>query len=130
MSDRNLVLLAGGVGGGRMARALVAAGAAPRVVVNVGDDATIHGVHVSADIDTVMYTLAGIEGPQGWGIADDTWTLMGHLENLGLDTAFRLGDRDFANCLARTQMIDSGSSLSDAVEWLRKNLGVEVPVVP
>ncbi|NNK92074.1 MAG: 2-phospho-L-lactate transferase [Acidimicrobiia bacterium] len=130
MSDRNPTLLSGGVGGARMARALVEAGVAPTIIVNVGDDDVIHGVHVSADIDTVAYTLAGIQGSQGWGIADDTWTMMDHLSALGIDTSFRLGDRDLAFCLARTEMLRAGATLSDAVSWLTATLGIRPTLMP
>jgi len=60
------------------------------VVVNVGDDDYMYGAHVAADLDTVTYTLAGIEGPDGWGITDDTFKVMDRLSTLGTDTAFRL----------------------------------------
>jgi LPPG:FO 2-phospho-L-lactate transferase len=105
-SYRNLstTLLAGGVGGARMARgfAAVLSPADLTVIVNVGDDDTIYGVHVSADVDTMVYTLAGIESEHGWGIRGDTFALMEHLGALGVDATFRLGDRDFAHCLFRT----------------------------
>lgn len=126
------VLLTGGVGGARAARSLnrVFAGGRLTVVGNVGDDELIHGVHVSADLDTVLYTLAGIEGPHGWGIAGDSFTVMDHLETLGVDTTFRLGDRDLATCLFRTGLLASGNRLSDITEQIRLALGVETRVLP
>jgi len=82
------------------------------VVVNVGDDTERYGVYVSPDPDTVLYTLAGVEGPHGWGRMDDTMTVMDQLSRLGLDTSFSLGDSDLGLCLARTIMLSEGQSLS------------------
>ena len=113
MSYRNLraVLLAGGVGGARMARALAAVLPPGQltVVVNVGDDDDIYGVRVCADLDTVLYTAAGMEGPAGWGVAGDTFEVMDQLEAAGIDTSFRLGDRDLGHCLARTLHLEEGT---------------------
>ena len=100
------------------------------VIVNVGDDEEVYGVRVSADLDTVSYTLAGIEGPQGWGVADDTFTVMENLSRLGVDTAFRLGDRDLAVCLRRTGDLDAGTSLSESTAGLTTALGVACRVLP
>ena len=83
------------------------------VVVNVGDDDTIYGLSVSPDLDTVLYTLAGVEGPNGWGRARDTMVLMGHLAELGLDTRFRLGDADAAVNLYRTMRLAAGDPLHE-----------------
>ena len=82
------------------------------VIVNVGDDDIIHGAHVAADLDTVAYTLAGMEGEAGWGRAGDTWTVMDEMARIGVDTSFRLGDLDLANCLRRTAMLRAGIPLS------------------
>ncbi len=126
------VLLTGGVGGARAARSIrrVFEGERLTVVGNVGDDESIHGVHVSADLDTVLYTLAGIEGPHGWGIEGDYFTVMDHLETLGIDTTFRLGDRDLATCLFRTGMLASGHTLSDITDQIRSTLGIETRILP
>ncbi len=125
-------LLAGGVGGARLARGLAAI--LPdedlTIVVNVGDDERIYGVHVAADLDTVTYTLAGIEGPLGWGIVDDTFNVMAGLETLEVDTSFRLGDRDLALCLRRTQMLDDGVPLSMVTDKIRSALGVGPTILP
>ena len=131
---RNLrvTVLAGGVGGARMARALAAVLPVERltVVVNIGDDDDVYGVRVCADLDSVLHTLAGIEGPDGWGIAGDTFTVMDHLAALGADTTFRLGDRDLAGCLLRTSMLRAGRTLSEATAVLRRAVGVGVDVLP
>ena len=113
-----VTLLSGGVGGGRMARALDLAGADLTVVVNVGDDAATHGLHVCPDLDTVMYTLAGAEGPEGWGLADDTLRVMDTLAWLGADTTFRIGDRDLATNLYRSAALSEGRRLSEVTAEL------------
>ena len=126
------VLLTGGVGGARGARSLkqVFGDDHLTVIGNVGDDELVHGVHVSADLDTVLYTLAGIEGPFGWGINGDSFAAMDQLETLGVDTTFRIGDRDLATCLFRTGMLASDHSLSDITEQIRAALGIETRVLP
>jgi LPPG:FO 2-phospho-L-lactate transferase len=100
------------------------------VIVNVGDDDTIYGAYVSADLDTVLYTLAGIQGPHGWGITDDTFHVMGHLADIGVDISFRLGDRDLANCLARTAALDDGVALSKVTLRSAVALGVATRLLP
>ena len=115
-----------------MARALSSAVASDRltVVVNVGDDDYMYGAHVAADLDTVTYTLAGIQGPHGWGIADDTFRVMEELTRRGIDTSFRLGDRDLATCLYRTAALTAGRSLSMTTEEITRSLGIEIRVLP
>jgi LPPG:FO 2-phospho-L-lactate transferase len=127
-----LALLSGGVGGARAARALAAAVPDTHLTVigNVGDDDVRYGVHVSADLDTIVYTLAGMEGPHGWGLADDTFSVMDRLAALGENTTFRLGDRDFANCLWRTIRLAEGAPLSATVTRLAETLGLSVRVAP
>lgn len=100
------------------------------VVVNVGDDDVIHGVHVAADLDTVMYTLAGIEGEHGWGRRDDGWSVMAEVERLGGDTSFRLGDLDLATCLLRTDALRAGRPLSAITAELCTAHGVGPTVIP
>ena len=127
-----VALLAGGVGGARLARGLAAVCPveALTVVVNVGDDDEIHGLAVSPDLDTVVYTLAGIEGPEGWGIRDDTWSVMSHLGGLGADVRFRIGDRDMATNLLRTLRLRRGARLSEVTGELAAALGVAHRVTP
>lgn len=101
------------------------------VVVNVGDDTKRYGVYVAADPDTVLYTLAGVVGPNGWGRARDTHKVMETLATMGIDTSFTLGDKDLALCLARTEMLDSGMQLSDATAALQLGLGIDdVQILP
>lgn len=113
-----------------MARGLAAVAADLTVIVNVGDDEEIYGVHVSADIDTVVYTLAGREGPNGWGLAGDTFETMDRLAGLGLDTSFRLGDADLATCLARTAALRQGTPLSRITATLADRFGVTPRILP
>jgi len=110
--DLPVVMLSGGVGGARLARGLDAVCADLTVVVNVGDDELIYGLSVSPDLDTVLYTLAGIEGPVGWGVAGDSFDVMEHLGALGIDNRFRIGDRDLATNLYRTAQLAAGVPLS------------------
>ncbi|HEY7438742.1 MAG TPA: 2-phospho-L-lactate transferase [Acidimicrobiia bacterium] len=110
-----LVALAGGVGAARFLRGLVreVPPADITVIVNTGDDDVFHGLRVCPDLDTVTYTLAGAEHPeQGWGLAGETFAVMDAIERYGQDTWFRLGDRDLATHLYRTQRLGAGATLS------------------
>lgn len=101
------------------------------VVVNVADDTERYGVHVAADPDTVLYTLAGVVGPHGWGRAHDTHKVMDSLAGMGFDTSFMLGDKDLALCLARTEMLDKGVPLSEITATLARGLGLtDVTIIP
>lgn len=128
---RQVVLLSGGVGGARLARGLAALeSVVTTVVVNVGDDDVIHGLRVSPDLDTVVYTLAQVEGPEGWGRADDTFSVIGYLAELGADTRFRIGDRDLATNLFRTDRLLAGASLAEVTREISAVLGVRTAVIP
>ena len=110
-----ILALAGGVGGAKLARGLadILSTDELTVVVNTGDDFVHLGLHIAPDLDTVMYTLADINNSDlGWGIAGETWNFMQALETLGGETWFRLGDRDLATHIERTQRLRSGESLS------------------
>lgn len=128
--DLRVVLLSGGVGGARMARGLDAVCDDLTVVVNVGDDEVIYGLHVSPDLDTVMYTLAGTEGPEGWGLAGDTFDVMENLGVLGLDNRFRIGDRDLATNLFRTARLQEGRPLSEITAELAAGYGLTPRLLP
>jgi LPPG:FO 2-phospho-L-lactate transferase len=126
-----VVLLSGGVGGARLARGLAAVtGIDLTVVVNIGDDERVYGLDVSPDLDTVIYTMAGREGPHGWGLAGDTFTLMDALDGLPLDTSFRIGDRDAATNLFRTDRLAAGWSLTWVTTALASTFGVAADVLP
>jgi LPPG:FO 2-phospho-L-lactate transferase len=127
----NVVELSGGVGGARMARGLAALDETTlTVIVNVGDDAANHGLAISPDLDTVVYTLAGIEGPQGWGRAGDTFALNDELARFGVDNTFRLGDRDLALKLYRTQAMAGGATLSEVTEAVAQSFDIEARIIP
>ncbi len=124
-------MLSGGVGGARLGRGLARVeDVETTMVVNVGDDEVTYGLHVSPDLDTVLYTMAGIEGPEGWGRADDTWEVMGHLSKLGIDTTFAIGDSDLATNLFRTLRLRQRESLSSIVSELGTRFGLRITVLP
>ena len=128
-----ILALAGGVGGAKLALGLSRVVATGQLVicVNTGDDECFHGLHVSPDLDTVMYTLAGLSDPQtGWGLAEDTFGALGMLQKYGADTWFNLGDRDLATHIRRTQRLGHGASLSGVTEELCRGLGIDHQVVP
>ena len=132
-SSMQVVALAGGVGGARLADGL--AQVLPpehlTVIVNVGDDFNHLGLRICPDLDTVCYTLAGIANPEtGWGRADESWQVMQSLEALGGPTWFRLGDRDLALHLERSERLRIGLPLSQVTYDLCKRLGVQVRVLP
>jgi LPPG:FO 2-phospho-L-lactate transferase len=128
-----LTALAGGVGAARLMIGMVQV-ADPSditVVVNTGDDMVLHGLAISPDIDTVTYTLAGKDNREtGWGVADETFTTMTELEELGGQAWFRLGDRDLATHLYRTQRMAEGATLSDATAELAQRRGLAVRILP
>jgi LPPG:FO 2-phospho-L-lactate transferase len=128
-----IVALAGGVGGARLAVGLAAVLPPERltVVVNTGDDFEHLGLSICPDLDTVMYTLAGLNNPAlGWGRVDETWSFMETLQALGGDTWFRLGDRDVAVHVLRTAALARGERLSAITRTLTQRLGIAHAVVP
>lgn len=128
-----ILALAGGVGGAKLARGLANALDPDRltVAVNTGDDFEHMGLPISPDLDTVMYTLAGRANPEtGWGIADETWSFMEAVGDLGGETWFRLGDRDLATHVLRRRMLDRGATLSEATDSLARASGVRHRIVP
>jgi len=128
-----IVALAGGVGGARLAVGLAAV-LPPRhlaVIVNTGDDFEHLGLTVCPDLDTVMYTLAGVNNPvTGWGRVDETWSFMDTLGRLGGETWFRLGDRDLAVHVLRTMALRRGVSLSAITQMLAARFGIQHRIVP
>ncbi|MCC7198446.1 MAG: 2-phospho-L-lactate transferase [Gammaproteobacteria bacterium] len=129
----SIVALTGGVGGAKLALGLqrVLAPDALVLVVNTGDDFVHLGLHVSPDIDTVVYTLTGLVNVEtGWGRADETWTFMQALAGLGGETWFRLGDGDLAMHVERTRRLAAGESLSAVTAHLARRLGLGVKILP
>jgi LPPG:FO 2-phospho-L-lactate transferase len=130
---RMLVALAGGVGAARFLRGLVRVLPPTEItaIVNVGDDTELHGLHISPDLDTVLYTLAGaINAETGWGLTGESWTVMEALEKLGGLTWFRLGDKDLATHFFRTQRLAEGETLSQVTTELTRSWGVDIHLVP
>jgi LPPG:FO 2-phospho-L-lactate transferase len=128
-----VVALAGGVGAAKLLRGLVRVVSPEDLVIvgNVGDDFEFHGLHVSPDLDIVMYTLASIvDGARGWGVADDTFSCLATLESLGFETWFKLGDKDIAVQMVRTDLLKSGVGLSEAVAEICRLLGVKARLMP
>lgn len=128
-----IVALAGGVGGARLARGLAQVLAAQElaIVVNVGDDFEHLGLAISPDLDTVMYTLAGVVNPDaGWGRAGESWGFMEALAQLGGETWFRLGDKDLAVHVERTRRLRAGEPLSAVTADLCARFGVRHAVLP
>jgi LPPG:FO 2-phospho-L-lactate transferase len=126
----SVVLLSGGTGGAKLARGLLDACDDLTVVANTADDIDVYGVHVSPDPDLVSYWLADEIDERGWGLRDDTWQVMDALERAGHPTWFRLGDRDLAMCMIRTERMRAGESLTDAHRAVVDALGVEARVLP
>jgi LPPG:FO 2-phospho-L-lactate transferase len=128
-----LVALCGGVGAARMLSGLVRVVPASDItgVVNVADDTVLHGLHISPDLDTVTYTLAGLDNREtGWGVADESWRVMEELARLGGEDWFRLGDRDLATHLFRTQRLQGGEPLSTVTAEICRRRGVDVRLLP
>lgn len=129
----SVLALSGGVGGAKLAVGLSTLLAPDEltIVANTGDDFKHLGLHISPDLDTVMYTLAGIANPeQGWGLAGESWAGMGMLERLGAETWFNLGDCDIATHLIRSQSLRAGQSLGAVTEYLCRRLGLRHRLLP
>jgi len=128
-----ILALAGGVGGAKLSLGLARILPPEKLIiaVNTGDDFTHLGLRICPDLDTVMYTLAGIANPDsGWGIKDESWNVIAALERLGGPVWFRLGDHDFATHLERTRLLADGKSLSEVTRHLCRRLGIEHRIVP
>ncbi len=128
-----LTVLCGGVGAARLVTGLsqVVEESALCCVINVGDDLVVHGLHVSPDIDTVTYTLAGLHNEAtGWGVTDESWRVMDELAEIGGPVWFRLGDRDLATHLYRTGRLRGGTSLADVTGELARARGVRATILP
>jgi LPPG:FO 2-phospho-L-lactate transferase len=134
MSDQGRVLaLSGGIGGAKLALGFdrVLDPGLLTVVANTGDDFTHLGLHVSPDIDTLLYTLAGLDDPaKGWGRRDETWTFMKALEAFGGESWFLLGDGDLATHVERTRRLAAGETLSMVTEAFCQQLGISARILP
>lgn len=128
-----ITTLAGGVGAARFLQGLV--NVVPEkditVIVNTGDDIDLHGLHISPDIDIVMYTLAGIvDEEKGWGIQGDTFHCLELLDKYGFETWFNLGDKDLATHLYRTHLLTKGVTISEVTTKICKKLGLQLSILP
>jgi LPPG:FO 2-phospho-L-lactate transferase len=128
-----IAVLAGGVGAARFLQGLVQVIPQERitVIVNTGDDRDFYGLHVSPDLDIVMYTLAGVvDESHGWGIRNDTYNTMQQLAYYGHEDWFMLGDRDLATHIHRTNLLHHGKTLSEVTEDLRNHFGLAMRILP
>ena len=133
MADRRVTVLAGGVGGARFLQGLIDVidPAAVTIVGNVGDDLEPYGLHVSPDLDTVLYTLTGrIDAEKGWGVRGDTPRALEQARALGADAWFWLGDLDLGLHLARTELLRQGLPLSAATARLAAAMGLRATLLP
>jgi LPPG:FO 2-phospho-L-lactate transferase len=133
IQPRPYTVLCGGLGGSRFVDALArtAGGDQVTAIVNVGDDVEILGLHVSPDLDTVLYTVAGLlDEERGWGVRDETTNALELVGRLGGETWFTLGDRDIGLHLVRSHLLREGASLSEATRRLADSLGVDVRLLP
>jgi LPPG:FO 2-phospho-L-lactate transferase len=131
--DPEVVVLAGGTGGAKLARGMVDALGEPErlaVIVNTGDDIDIYGAHVSPDPDLVSFWLADLIDERGWGLRGDTFKVMETLRELGVDVWFNLGDRDLAWCVERARLLAEGSTPTAALASLNEAIGVRSHVLP
>ena len=133
-AEQGFVLaLSGGIGGAKLALGLyrILPPGALTVVANTGDDFEHLGLAVSPDLDTLLYTLAGVDNPEtGWGRRGETWTFMAALERLGGETWFKLGDGDLATHVERTRRLAAGESLSRITDDFRRRLGISARLLP
>jgi len=132
LSVPEVVILAGGTGGAKLARGMadVVGPGELAAVVNTADDIEIYGAHVSPDPDLVSFWLADLIDERGWGLRDDTFTVMDALRELGVDVWFNLGDRDLAWCVERARMIAERSTPTAALAHLNEAIGLRASVLP
>jgi LPPG:FO 2-phospho-L-lactate transferase len=128
-----ITVLAGGVGAARYLQGLI--GIIPErnitIIVNTGDDAEFFGLHVSPDIDTILYTLKNMaDKKKGWGIKGDSFNCLNMLKKYGYETWFKLGDKDLALNIYRTQLLRKGFTLSEATKKISKRLGLNLEILP
>lgn len=133
LTGKKIVALAGGVGGARLTYGL--AKLLPpenfSVIVNTGDDFEYWGLTICPDLDTVMYSLAGLNNPlTGWGLLGETFNCLDTMEKLGYPTWFRLGDKDLATHITRTNQLQNGKNLTETTDFISKRLGVEHQILP
>lgn len=126
-----ITVLAGGTGSVKLVRGLVSQESNVNVISNVGDNYWLYGLYVCPDIDTIVYGLADLlDGDRGWGIKSDTFNFLRQMEVYGEETWFRIGDRDVATHLMRTNMLKNGKNLSDITKWMCERFAVNAKIIP
>jgi LPPG:FO 2-phospho-L-lactate transferase len=133
VTEKNIVVLVGGVGGAKLALGLqqILKPENLTIVVNTGDDFWHYGLRVCPDIDTVLYTLSGrVNKENGWGLVNESTTTLQALRDLGEETWFLLGDKDIATHMLRSEMLRRGSRLTEIVARLARGMGIDAKIVP
>ena len=126
-----ITILAGGSGSVKLVRGFASQRSDINVIVNVGDNYWLYGMYICPDIDTITYGLADLlDHDKGWGIKKDTFGFLRQMEIFGEETWFRIGDRDTATHLTRTNMLKNGKSLSDITKWMCEKLSIEIKLIP
>jgi len=126
-----ITILAGGSGSVKLVRGFASQRTDINVVTNVGDNYWLYGMYICPDIDTITYGLADLlDHDKGWGIKKDTFGFLRQMEIFGEETWFRIGDRDTATHLTRTNMLKNGKSLSHITKWMCEKLSIEIKIVP
>ncbi|MDP6488948.1 MAG: 2-phospho-L-lactate transferase CofD family protein, partial [SAR324 cluster bacterium] len=131
--ESTILALSGGIGGAKLALGLTQAIPPEKLMIvgNIGDDFVHCGLHISPDLDTLMYTLSGKSDPEkGWGLAGESWAVMQAMEDMGGETWFQLGDRDLATHLERTRRLSEGDSLSDITTDFCQKFGIDSQIIP
>ena len=128
---KSVAVLSGGSGSVKLVRGLASQSADVTVISNVGDNYWLYGLYVCPDIDTVVYGLADmLDAERGWGIKRDTFNFLRQMEVLGEETWFRIGDRDTATHLVRTNMLKNGRNLGDITKWMCEKFAIDANIVP
>ena len=128
---KNVTILAGGTGSVKLVRGIASQETNTTVVSNVGDNYWLYGMYVCPDIDTIIYGLADLlDYERGWGIKNDTFNFLRQMEVFGEETWFRIGDRDAATHLIRTNMLKNGKNLSDITKWMCEKFAVAAKIIP
>ena len=133
MNPAHYTVLAGGTGAAKFLHGLVRVVPEEdvQVIVNVGDDTDLWGLHVSPDIDSIMYGLAGrLDTERGWGLRDETFRCLEEISKYGMPDWFRIGDRDVATHITRTALLQSGFTLSEVTARMAASLGVKAAILP
>jgi len=126
-----ITVLAGGTGSVKLVRGLVSHEPKVNVISNVGDNYWLYGLYICPDIDTIVYGLADLlDQERGWGIKKDTFNFLRQMEIFGEETWFRIGDRDAATNLIRTNMLKNGKNLSDITKWMCEKFAISANIIP